>query len=421
MKLAYVREILTSQWMLEPRMASAYEQVFRGVLMGLQMDNEDNALSYYQDVNKPVRTYDKELLPSGKAINVISLKGIMTKEDGGCHYGTQSLADQLRKEDREDFVIGHVLVINSGGGSANSVPVLAEAIKACTKPVVAFVDGLMASAAMYAGSYCQHIVADSEDDRIGCIGTMIEIMDYPQKANLANGLITLRVYATESTEKNLEYEEALKGNVKPIIENILDPLNEKFLANMRINRPAVKDEQLKGRTYFAKDTVGTLIDEIGHIERAFEKVKELAGFRAEEEDENSNKPISNMKFDRINQIEGCEAVETAEGTATVTEAQLTGIEAKLTEDANTIAERDKTITSVNEQLSEAQQQITSLTETVSQREARITELESIINAKDDGTVEEKHHNGSQTADDGSDYVCEDPVASNREFIKSLNR
>ena len=417
MKFAYLREILTAQWMIEPYTAAQYQQIFRGALMGLQIEKDDTPTSYFLDAVTNKTTYDRDGLASGKAINVVELKGIMTKEDGGCHYGTKTIARRLLENDKEDFVIGHVIVINSGGGAANSVRVLAEAIRGCTKPVVAFVDGLMASAAMYAGSYCPYIIADSENDRIGCIGTTIEIADYPKQAHLPDGLISVRIYATKSTEKNLEYEEALNGNVELIRKELLDPLNDQFLAAMRENRN-VTEEQLKGRTYFAKDVVGTLIDEIGHIDRAFDKVKELAGFTSG--DENLNKPSNNMKFDRINQIEGCEAVETAEGTATVTEAQLSGIEAKLTENANTIEERDNTISSVNEQLATAQQQITTLTDTVAQRDARITELESIIEAQDTG-IENKHHNGKQAEGDGSDYVCEDPVASNREFIKNLNR
>ena len=405
MDYRYLRDVLTAHWMIEPYFAAAYQQAFRGMLMGLQVEKDDSPMMYYQDAEHPVATNERESLPSGKAINVISLEGIMTKEDGSCHYGTKSLAKQMLKEDKEDFVIGHVLMINSGGGTASSVPVLAEAIKGCTKPVVAFVDGLMASAAIYAGSYCQHIIANSEDDRVGSIGTMVEILNYPKSANLPDGLISLRIYATESTEKNLEFEEALQGNVELIRQNLLDPVNEKFLAAMRENRPAVKDDQLKGRCYFAKDAVGTLIDEIGPIDRAFEKVKELAAYKPKEnQKEDLNKPNNTMKFNRINQIEGCESVETVAGTATVTEAQLTSIEAKLAE-----AEQK------SKDLADAQQTITTLTNTNSKQKTRIDELEQIIEDTDD-SIKDAYHNGQQVSDDGSDYKCEDPLKSCLEHI-----
>ena len=420
MNYAYLREILQAQWMIEPYMASMYQKAFRGALMGLQIERDETPVAYYQDAVTYKKAYHKEDLPSGKAINVVNLKGIMTKEDGDCHDGTRTIASRLTNNDKEDFIIGHVLVINSGGGAGNSVQCLAEAIKGCTKPVVAFVDGLMASAAMYAGSYCPYIIADSENDRIGCIGTMIEIVDYPKQAQMDNGLISVRVYATKSTEKNLDYEEALAGNVELIRKDLLDPLNDQFLAAMRENRN-VTDDLLTGRTYFAKNVVGTLIDEIGHMDRAFEKVKELAGFTGKAEvteDDNSNKPINNMKFDRINQIEGCEAVETTEGAAQVTEVQLTNIEAKLSADAQTIADRDNTIQSVNDKLTQAQQQITTLTDTVKQREDRITALESIIEAKNNG-IEDQHHNGKQTDDDGSHYECKDPMAACLEHINKF--
>lgn len=419
MKYTYLREILTAQWMVEPITAAAYQQAFRGLLMGLQIEKDDVPVSYYQDVDSPVKGHDREDLPSGKAINVVSLNGIMTKEDGACHDGTRTLANILLNEDKKDFVIGHVISINSGGGAANSVAVLAEAIRNCTKPVVAFVDGLMASAAMYAGSYCPYIIADSEDDRIGCIGTMIEIQDYPQRAQSADGLITMRIYATQSTEKNLEYEEALKGNIELIRSNLLDPVNEKFLNAMRENRPNVTEEQLKGLTYFAKDVVGTLIDEIGHIGRAFEKVKELAGMNAGAHDEKSNKPNNTMKFDLINQIEGCEAVETTEGVAQMSEQQLSSIEAKLSEQKQAVTEKDSAIESVKTDLTKAQETITTLNDSLTKANARIEELEHTIE-NDDEKIIDKHHNGRQTDAEGSDYECNDPMESCLEHIKKFN-
>ena len=418
MKYAYFRELISAKWMIEPLTAAEYQPLWRNALAGeLQVEKDNKPLSYYQDVDSPVQTGDSRKLSHGRAINVVSLNGIMTKEDGACHDGTKTLASILIEEDKRDFVIGHVLVINSGGGSANSVPVLAEAIKSLKKPIVAFVDGLMASAAMYAGSYCQHIIADSEDDRVGCIGTMIQIIDYPKRANLPDGRIVARIYATESSEKNLEFEEALAGNIELIRKEFLDPINAKFINAIRTNRKSVGDDQLKGKTFFAKDVVGTLIDEIGHIDRAFEKVKELAGVPAIT-DENLNKPNNSMKFEQINKIESCASVETQDGCATLSEAQLTDIDLKLSE-RSTLEGKANQLDTVQEELQKAKATITTLTDSVAQKDKRITDLEQIIENGDDG-VKNAHHNGKQAGnDDGSNYKCEDPMAACLEHINEF--
>lgn len=407
LRYTYLKDLLQAHWMLEPWTAAAHQAIFRGVLMGLQMEKDDSPIQYNHDIDDNDGDESVEKNTHKRCINVVNLDGVMTKEDGECHYGTKSIAQILLDNDNKENVIGHVLKINSGGGAANSVSVLADAIQRLTKPIVAFVDGMMCSAAMYAGSYCPYIIANSEDDRIGCIGTMIEIMDYPKKANLPDGMITLRIYASESTEKNLEYEAALDGNIELIRKNMLDPVNEKFLNAIRTNRKKSTEEQLKGRTYFAKETVGTLIDEIGDIEAAFAKVRELAKIS---EDSKTTNQHNTMKFDKINQIESCASVETQDGSATLSEAQLTDIELNLAEAVSEIERKES-------ELQKAQESITTLTNSVAQKEARIKELEQIINDADDG-VENLHHNGTQENQEADDI--DKAREACREFIKQFN-
>ena len=89
----------------------------------------------------------------------------------------------------------------------------------------------------------------------------------------------VRIYADKSTEKNSEFEAAINDlNFKPIIENVLNPSAEKFINDMKINRPKVKEDQLTGKLFKASEVVGTLIDEIGTFEQAVNKVIELSTF-----------------------------------------------------------------------------------------------------------------------------------------------
>ena len=128
------------------------------------------------------------------------------------------------------------------------------AIEALEKPCVAFVDGMMCSAAIYAGSYCDYIIANREDDRIGCVGTMIQIIDYPKSGQISTGEISVRVYADGSEEKNQDYEEALQGNIQMIKDDVLNPLNAKFVEAMKTNRALSDNTLLKGKNYFVKLT-----------------------------------------------------------------------------------------------------------------------------------------------------------------------
>ncbi|MBQ6770673.1 MAG: S49 family peptidase [Bacteroidales bacterium] len=87
--------------------------------------------------------------------------------------GTRQLAEWLKMGDANQRVLATILLTDSGGGAADSVRPLADAIGECKKPVLAYCDGYMCSAAYYAASYCGHIMANDPRSMVGCIGTMI--------------------------------------------------------------------------------------------------------------------------------------------------------------------------------------------------------------------------------------------------------
>ena len=362
--------------MIETSLLPVYTQLFRGLLMGAVMVDDDHEVLQ--------STIDVGSKNSKETVNVVNLKGMMTRHDGECHYGTRTIAKKLKEADAEKSVIGHIIVIDSGGGAANSVPDLAEAIEALTKPCVAFVDGMMASAAIYVGSYCDYIIANREDDMIGCVGTMIQIIDYPKSGELSSGEICVRVYADGSEEKNQDYEEALQGNIQMIKDEVLNPLNAKFVQAMKENRHLNDETLLKGKTYFAKDVVGTLIDEIGEFKKAVDKVVSLSKSKINSENQN----ISNM-FENITKLPNCTVIEeSADKTVTLMTDQMTEIDAEL-------GKLNKSLQEKNEQLQQAQQSITTLTNSLSEKENRIKELEKAIEEVDDKTVvEEKYPNGN---------------------------
>lgn len=356
--------------MIEPSLLPIYNELFRGLLMGARMEDEKEVLQSTIEVNS---NNNKK-----KSVNVVNLKGLMTRHDGECNYGTRTIARHLREADEDKSIIGHIIVIDSGGGAANSVPDLAEAIEALEKPCVAFVDGMMCSAAIYAGSYCDYIIANREDDRVGCVGTMIQIVDYPKSGQISTGEISVRVYADGSEEKNQDYEEALQGNIQMIKDDVLNPLNAKFVEAMKTNRALSDNTLLKGKTYFAKDVVGTLIDEIGSLQTAVDKVVSLSK-------NSKTQNISNM-FDNLKTIQSCSVIEEAsDKTVTLKTEQLTDI--------------DTEFGKLNSQLTEAQKSITTLNDSLTAKENRIKELEKALEGIDNKPeVDEKYPHGNSNDD-----------------------
>lgn len=419
-KLSLFNDIFREPWMIEPQTASAQKQVLQGLLMGLEFTQEDEM------VQATIDHKQNAAVPRGRGINVVNLEGTMLRDDGPCGMvGTRTLASMLLEADAKAEIIGHILYVDSGGGAANSVPDLAEAIQSCQKPVVAFVDGYMCSAAMYVGSYCDFIIANRDDNSIGCIGTMIQLEDWPKQVKDSHGVVHLRVYADGAEEKNEEYEKALEGDFSLIKERILNPHNERFKADIRKNRPNVSDDQLKGRTYEAKDVVGTLIDAIGRFDTAVAKVMELSTLNITQMEENQN----------IQSLESCHDLQEVDGFVTLNKVQLAEIDAAIgvgitekalnetntktiSKQAETIAnlttERDNLTTERDElktkadQLEAKETEIATLTserdtlkEENAQKDARIQELETLLNAapEDRDELLQAMHNGNPANED----------------------
>jgi len=362
--------------MIHPDAASAYYPLLRGALSGMEFmkepEPEDNKpfLMSLSHSNKIIVTDEPGRMNYGdendQFIFVTPLKGTVLKHDAECGpRGTRTLASRMSTWDKNKQVIGHIIVTESGGGQAAGVPEMADAISNLTKPVVAWIDGMSASAAYYINSYCSHIMASRATDQIGCIGTLIQLHGFPKFAKLDDGSVVARIYADGADEKNEEFEKALEGNFTLIKERLLNPHNEQFKADVRSNRTAVLDEQLKGRTYNASDVVGTLIDSIGSFEDAIQKVIELSNSTKNNSKSNNSKKMEQLT--NLNNIESVRDFEVTEGQASFNEQQLQDIESALAAGTQA-ASQVVTLTSENN----------TLRNDVTARDNRIAELEAAL-------------------------------------------
>jgi protease-4 len=323
MHFSFLKELVTSAWQIDAITAQIYAPVLRGVFAGLHFEREEPD-SKYQPFQAAAPA--KSGTSSGKVVNVQPVRGIMMKNNSSSGIiGTRTMAGNLLKADKQDNVIGHILLIESGGGQVSAVPELSDAIKQLTKPVVAWVDGCMCSAAMYVGSYCKKIIASRDTDSIGCIGTMIELSGFPKFNKEPDGFTYVRIYADQSSEKNDEYEAALTGDFKLVKERILNPHNEQFIADIRANRPNVKDEHLKGRTFRASEVVGTLIDSIGDFETAVQAVLELNNSTVKQ----LNNSTMKTKLSAMLAVLALTELAIEDGQTSLNEQQLGAIESAL--------------------------------------------------------------------------------------------
>lgn len=414
--------------MMHPEQASVMLPVLKGVMNG-----------YITELEKAPEPKTIQLSQSGAALDnnkgtsdliyVTHLHGTMLKYEDCQAPGTTDIAKGLLDADKNPNIIGHIIIADSGGGASDSVAPLADAITKLSKPCVAFVDGMAASACMYAISYCDSIIASHDMDRIGCIGTLVEISGYPQFVKDEDGCVYARIYSDESGEKNLEYEEALKGNAKLIKENVLNPLTKKFMDDVKANRPSVKDEQLHGATYFAKDVVGSLIDSIGSFKDAVDEVAKLADSK-KDKSELDQISHNDMKKDYtyINLLASMkDQVYAEDGTTTLQPNQLEEIESELESKAQLLSQlqaNSQEIETLKTQLADLQAKLTEkekenqalsadklqLQESLDAAIAKVNDDSDDLKVKKNATAASNEFKPAQTYEE-ADQAC-------REFLKN---
>ncbi|MES2590889.1 MAG: S49 family peptidase [Bacteroidota bacterium] len=238
------------------------------------------------------------------SVAVINMTGPILKQDNCGAPGTATLGQRHKAADNHPNISAHIIVTDSGGGSVDGTMDFANVIKASVKPVVSFVDGMMASAAYWIGSASSEIVANNETAQIGSIGTASTM--YDNRAYLEkNGYKMIYVNADTSPDKNQTYFQAIDGNTVPLREGSLNPLNAIFHNAVKENRSGKLKmsgaEPLTGKVYLSQQALEMgLIDHIGNFDFAVQRASELGqAFQSNQSINNNQIPNPTMKVKAI--------------------------------------------------------------------------------------------------------------------------
>jgi len=184
-----LNEFLKANWAIDPeyyfKMHGILERKYIKGEGGIDLEQYNNA-----EANKDFVCYvdaqdevEKDRAVDGKSskkegIAVITMNGPMFKKANMLQQisgakSTEMIVQAIQDANANSLIHGIVLLIDSPGGTVDGTEVLTEEIKKSRKPIVSFVDGMMASAAYWAGSSASHIMASGETALIGSIGTMM--------------------------------------------------------------------------------------------------------------------------------------------------------------------------------------------------------------------------------------------------------
>lgn len=338
MSFNLTRAILTGVWMIDPLEAEKYLPLVARVISGETHFSEQNDPEIKLDIQGAVMASSAQTLgenaPKGLTA-IIPITGPILKYSAMCGpRGVDYYSELLNSAANNPNINSILLLIDSGGGQAFGIQSFTAQVAAISKPSLSIIhDGIGASAAYWiASSTNQGIWATTKSSVVGSIGTMLTLADMKGKME-KDGIKLHEIYASKSTNKNKDIEDALKGDYKGVRSSLLDPLNETFIASIKASRgEKITDEEVfTGKIYMADKAMEMgLIDQIGSVQEAVDYLQDIVEKAAKPNSKSttiqSNHNSNTMKFKQawaaILTAIGFGAVTSEEEAPVVTEERL---------------------------------------------------------------------------------------------------
>ncbi|HRH59781.1 MAG TPA: S49 family peptidase [Chitinophagaceae bacterium] len=213
------------------------------------------------------------------SVGVIPINGPITKYNGECEEpGMVQRTTWLMQMQKIKSIGSIVQLMDTPGGECRAAHGYCTQMKKANKPILSYVDAMSASLGNWFTSSSDETYLSNETCEMGSIGTMCTFLDFREYFEM-NGVKWQDVYATDSTEKNKAYKDALDGDTSGIVAE-LDVINKGFIQHIKSQRPATAataNEWRHGKMFFAKDAVRIgLADGIWSFDKVVSKAAWLA-------------------------------------------------------------------------------------------------------------------------------------------------
>ncbi len=286
--------ILMTAFALDPNMPSPGAFLFFSDPKTYKEQTEEElkklqqSLTSYSDTNQITLTtdYASTELPCN-SIAYHRIFGFITA-DSRWFFSSKQLERDLMDAEKNPAITCHFLHVNSAGGEAWYLDRLSQSMRELKKPVMALIEMANCSAAYYITCHAGYLAALTNNDTIGSIGTMVEtynIEGYYEKL----GIKIIREKSDRSDLKNKKYEDLRDGKPQQYIREVLNPITDQFIAEVRTARPLLNnlpedDPVFRGETFDTALSIEKgLIDGMMTFVEAVAKASEMGSSYAHSE------------------------------------------------------------------------------------------------------------------------------------------
>jgi ClpP class serine protease len=241
---------------INPAVAENYLDILHGKiqLSNKAVDVQSEIISLNSD-NEKADAIDKVL----NSIDIVPVRGpvqrgnIFNRNNEIAVWGMDWVSDTITKLANDPKNVALILEFETGGGISNSVTSVIDAIKfykSKGKKTYASVD-MACSAGYHIAVFCDAVYANSRSSVFGCMGTKWEGIN-SSGIDKKIGYIEVTVTSDMTPDKNREFHEALNGKPQLLKERLINPIGQHFVDDVKVNRPGINPEMMKGATVTAE-------------------------------------------------------------------------------------------------------------------------------------------------------------------------
>lgn len=327
----------------------------------------------------------------GQRVAVIPVIGGLTKRGDLCSYGMRDYIGMIDRANASQKVAAIVLDIESPGGTVDGTNEFGLAIKQSKKPVVAFGDGMVASAAYWIASQAKEIIANKNNaTEFGSIGVLYMHENYQAYIQKEIGSVEI-IRAPQSVDKaRVNVIEPLTEDQRASIKAELKTIASEFFSTVKKGRGARlntgEENIFTGKMYPAKEALSYgMIDKLDTLQGAINRAGMLAlspstsapanGAQVNTEMKFRSNLLSNL-FGKAGKAEDQPAAELS--PMEQADTHVAGLEAEnaTLKEANVQLTAD--ITAANASMATLQASVTELQTQVSTLEAERTALQATV-------------------------------------------
>lgn len=378
-----IKSVLSDPWAIEQQSIEMLMPMINGLFDShLAFERGEPILPKSEIVNS-------NKIGSSKNVNIITISGALTKEDQFCGpAGMTTIGNWIMEADNNPSVDSIVLKIDSPGGTVSGTEELGNIIKNTKKPIVAFIEDMGCSAAYWLACNSDEIIANNTTAIIGSIGVLMSFADV-QPMYEAQGIKFHKILAPQSSDKTMMFDKLRAGDYEQYKNEVLKPLADKFISVVSSNRSGLDEKKyFTGKTFFAKDVVGELIDSIGSLDYAISKATSLtSGVSASLKEETNT---LTMLYPNLAKAAGVESFEAIDGTIDLSAemAEAVDIVLQTAETAATdLAASTAQLATSNETIATQNTAIETLNATIADQAAQIEALKQAPGAINPKTTE----------------------------------